>query len=645
MISRFLSWPDNINDGGLIFLSLRVARLDQFLRSNFISSIARGYVDSISVGDFNGDGKADFLIGRIDIENPTAPVANLQAFIGDGRSGFTDASSTLLHGDTTTNYVVRTVIGDFNRDGIDDAFLVESGTDVEPYAGAQNKLFLSDAATRKLVNATSALPQKILFSHGASAGDTTGTGKLDILVNALMFGGNDLWLNNGKGQFTTAGTSILPRLTLPAPWDPAQTTTQTFTVSEFIDVDNDGFVDMVLGGWHTSGGTTTSKVLLNDGKGSFAGSLPIDLPNSGVQKQTVVSIDSIDLNGDDLPDLVLSITNSDEGSAYYQKAYLQLLVNDGNGRFHDETQLRLPQRTAISESGGWYKYVNVVDFNHDGYQDIVAFSFGNTPVSIWLADAAGRFNDRIDLPGGQRVGNVADVDNSGMYDLITRSADYTGIDVWTNNLVNQHIYKAGFDGGELVGSADNDTFIAMHRGKNIFVGNGGRDTLKLAGTGASYTIAKAADGFIVKGQTLDVTARGIDRIVFDDASGIALDKSAAQVFRLYTAAFDRTADKKGTGFWLAAMDNGVSLVDIASLFIGSPEFASMYGSNSSNERFVSLLYKHVLHRELDQAGSDFWVNGLDNGASRANILTGFSESIENVAQVEMIIATGVHYQV
>ncbi|QEI08658.1 DUF4214 domain-containing protein [Pigmentiphaga aceris] len=619
--------------------------MNQFIRSNFIPSIARGYVDSISVGDFNGDGKADFLIGRIDIENPSAPASNLQAFIGDGRGGFTDVSNTLLQGDTTTNYVARTVVGDFNGDGIDDVFLIESGTDVEPYAGAQNKLFLSDAASGKLVNATSALPQKILFSHGASAGDTTGTGKLDILVNALMFGGNELWLNNGKGQFTTAGTSIMPRLTYLAPWDPAQTVAQTFTMSEFIDVNNDGFADMVLGGWYSSGGFTTSQVLLNDGKGNFTGSLPINLPGSGVQKETVVSIDAIDLNGDDLPDLVMSITNSDEGANYYQKAYLQLLVNDGNGRFRDETQLRLPQSTAVSESGGWYKHVSVVDFNHDGYQDIVAFTSGNTPVSVWLGDASGRFNDKIELPGGPRSGDVADVDNSGMYDLITRSQDYTGIDVWTNNLVNQHIYKAGFGGGELVGSAGNDTFIATHRGNHVFVGNGGRDTLKLAGTSASYAITKIADGFTVKGQTVDVTARGIDRIVFDETNGIAFDESAAKVFRLYTAAFDRTADKEGTGFWLAAMDNGVSLINIASSFIGSPEFEGMYGANSSNEHFVSLLYKHVLHRELDQAGSDFWVNGLDNGVSRARILTEFSESIENVAQVETIIATGVQYQV
>ena len=135
--------------------------------------------------------------------------------------------------------------------------------------------------------------------------------------------------------------------------------------------------------------------------------------------------------------------------------------------------------------------------------------------------------------------------------------------------------------------------------------------------------------------------------MFDGDAGIAfdIDGSAGKAFRLYTAAFDRKADAEGLGFWIKAMDNHVALVDIASLFISSPEFVSMYGANSSNETFVSLLYKHVLHRELDQEGNDFWVNGLNNGASRGAILADFSESNENVAQVASIIAAGVEYQV
>lgn len=39
----------------------------------------------------------------------------------------------------------------------------------------------------------------MLNNHGASAGDIGNDGDLDLLVNALMFDGNFLYLNNGLG--------------------------------------------------------------------------------------------------------------------------------------------------------------------------------------------------------------------------------------------------------------------------------------------------------------------------------------------------------------------------------------------------------------------------------------------------------------
>lgn len=39
----------------------------------------------------------------------------------------------------------------------------------------------------------------MLNNHGASAGDIDNDGGLDLLVNALMFDGNFLYLNNGLG--------------------------------------------------------------------------------------------------------------------------------------------------------------------------------------------------------------------------------------------------------------------------------------------------------------------------------------------------------------------------------------------------------------------------------------------------------------
>lgn len=88
-------------------------------------------------------------------------------------------------------------IADFNGDRRPDIFGIDNGIDKMPFTGGQNKLFLSSAG--QLVDATGNLPQAMLNNHGASAGDIDNDGGLDLLVNALMFDGNFLYLNNGLG--------------------------------------------------------------------------------------------------------------------------------------------------------------------------------------------------------------------------------------------------------------------------------------------------------------------------------------------------------------------------------------------------------------------------------------------------------------
>ena len=91
------------------------------------------------------------------------------------------------------------------------------------------------------------------------------------------------------------------------------------------------------------------------------------------------------------------------------------------------------------------------------------------------------------------------------------------------------------------------------------------------------------------------------------------------------------------------MDHGATLTDIAGGFIGSNEFKAMYGDNPTDSTFVSLLYHHVLGRDLDQGGYDFWMNDLIV-ESRAQVLAHFSESTENIANVAGVIANGIIYE-
>jgi hypothetical protein len=119
------------------------------------------------------------------------------------------------------------------------------------------------------------------------------------------------------------------------------------------------------------------------------------------------------------------------------------------------------------------------------------------------------------------------------------------------------------------------------------------------------------------------------------------DGAAGQAYRFYRAAFDRTPDLPGLGFWIGAMDKGSSVQDLAAGFSTSKEFNDMYGG-ASNADIVSRLYHNVLHRTPEQAGYDYWLHVLDNKqASLSDVLAAFSESAENKDAVADLIADGI----
>ncbi len=135
-----------------------------------------------------------------------------------------------------------------------------------------------------------------------------------------------------------------------------------------------------------------------------------------------------------------------------------------------------------------------------------------------------------------------------------------------------------------------------------------------------------------------------DRLQFADltlASGD--DLVATQAYRLYKAAFDRTPDLAGLGYWIHKMGQGVSLLEVSNSFINSAEFNLTYG-NVDTRGFVQLLYQNVLDREPDTGGYEYWNNVLNTGAlDRAGVLAKFSESAENIANTSVYTDTGVLY--
>jgi len=136
----------------------------------------------------------------------------------------------------------------------------------------------------------------------------------------------------------------------------------------------------------------------------------------------------------------------------------------------------------------------------------------------------------------------------------------------------------------------------------------------------------------------------LDRIVFSDGVlAVGREDIAFDVYRLYQAAFDRTPDVQGFGFWVDAADNGTSLAVIAEDFSGSLEFSQTYGDALTDDALIDIFYRNVLDRDADPEGADYWLNELDSGSTVAAVLVGFSNSIENINTVEARVDDGVWF--
>jgi hypothetical protein len=186
--------------------------------------------------------------------------------------------------------------------------------------------------------------------------------------------------------------------------------------------------------------------------------------------------------------------------------------------------------------------------------------------------------------------------------------------------------------------------IAAPAGHADIDARAGRDTVTLAGSRASFTVSKTGDGFLVYDGNGILNLSGVERLQFSDGmTALDLEGSAGQAYRLYRAAFDRTPDLEGLGFWIKAMDNGQVLEDVSREFIRSPEFARLYGTNVSNNDFLTKLYENILDRKPDADGYKFWLDALNGGTSREHVLAQFSESPENKAALVGVLQDGFAY--
>jgi hypothetical protein len=366
----------------------------------------------VTSGDFNGDGLDDFVITGLQFQ--TYETWELAIVLNDGNGGLVLATPGIFSGTIpAVQHPREVVVADFNGDEVDDIFVADHGYDAPPFPGYPNTLVLSLPGGR-LVDASANLPQQGDYTHAAAAGDIDRDGDNDLYLGQLWEQSPidpQILLNDGSGAFTVAEGRLHESLSLEL---------NGYTRAEFVDVNNDGFPDLVLGDaahatLHTTEG---SVVLMNDGLGRFI-SPPIVLPMEPPPVPnafTATDIQPIDLNRDGYQDLLI---------AYAREAgrYIQVLINNHDGTFRDETSARLPQS---DNDDLWIYETWLRDIDRDGDLDYLArhLDWREPDPLLYLNDGSGYFSHQpMHFGVGYLYHTFLDLDGDGGHDLINPHID------------------------------------------------------------------------------------------------------------------------------------------------------------------------------------------------------------------------------
>jgi hypothetical protein len=365
------------------------------------------YTNFAITADLDGDGNLDLVMANGGGHFVPAAAEPQVVLFGDGRGGFRDGSTAFV---APKDSIVRQfAVADFDGDGRLDIYMPGA------YGQHDDQLFLQTSPGR-FKNEIERMPGRQSTAGAVHAGDIDNDGDIDLVVADWGPSPNQspvhpaspakvrILENDGSGHFTEKAV-----LDVPAQGAERGTTT---TDIDLQDVNGDFALDIVL-----TARNGQSRLYLNDGKGTFE---DVTRTKAFPKKQGPFTFNAelCDVDGDGDLDLLF-----DGGANSLGRHATQLLINDGTGKFTDETSERI-----VGEPSSDDNQVKCVDIDGDGDFDLVVASLSN-PAEKLLRNVDGRGHFELVDNVFPRLGDptlsldFGDFDGDGKIDMFTAQGE------------------------------------------------------------------------------------------------------------------------------------------------------------------------------------------------------------------------------
>jgi hypothetical protein len=393
-----------------------------------------------SAGDVNGDGYADVIIGAYRYDNGQTDEGRVFVYLGSG-SGLATSASWSAESNQASAYFGSSVasVGDVDGNGYADVLIGAPNYDNGQADEGRAFVYYGSASGLSGIAAWTAESNQASAQFGcsvATAGDVNGDGYSDVIVGASQY---DNGQSDEGCAFVYHGSAstLSPTAEWTADGNQADASFG-FPVASAGDVNGDGYADVIIGAPYFDGGETDEgRAFVYHGSASGLSSVAnwTAEDNQAGARFGVSAASAGDVNGDGYADVIIGAADYTNGQTREGRAY----VYHGSASGLSATA---NWAAESDQTFAWYGFsvAGAGDVNGDGYADVIVGSYnyqngesGEGRAFVYHGSASGvpasaSWIAEINKAGawfGNRVASAGDVNGDGYADVIVGADYYT----------------------------------------------------------------------------------------------------------------------------------------------------------------------------------------------------------------------------